>query len=314
MQRRQRPARKKQHSCLKLLLFYILIISLTAFLTRSFQSTANAVVSPIPDNHEPSAPAVVQFLTHEKSSDTLKNLVVATIGDDWKNYSVLVEDLNSDFSMGINEAVIFQAASINKIPILAALYINVEKGTVDLNSTITTQAEDIQDYGTGSIRYDEPGTTYSIRTLAQLMMQKSDNTAAYILGSQILGLDVIQSLASSWKLTQTNMENNETSNRDMAILMKKIFRREIVNEALTTEMLAFMKDSDFEDRIPGLLPPGTVTYHKIGTGVGSVHDVGIIVSGKTQYYIGIFTNDIEDEEQAAKKAAEVSKAVYDFMK
>ena len=69
--------------------------------------------------------------------------------------------------MGINESVIFTAASVNKVPILAALYEEAQKGNVDFNRVITLQASDIQDYGTGSIRYDPPGTTYSVKTLAQ---------------------------------------------------------------------------------------------------------------------------------------------------
>lgn len=315
MEYNRRASRKNRHSCLKFLLLYTLIVSLAAFLTNTIQNQKErTIVSPIQENHESNIPAVVRFLTHEKNPDTLKNLVVATIGDDWKNYSVVVEDLNSNFSMSINESVMYSAASINKIPILAALYVNAENGTIDLDSMITTQPGDIQDYGTGVIRYEGAGKTYSIKTLARLMMQKSDNTAAYMLGSQIVGLDVIQSLVSSWKLIQTDMKSNKTSNKDMATLMKKIYRHEIVRDALTEEMLSFMKDSDFEDRIPGLLPEEATAYHKIGTGIGNVHDVGIIKAGNTEYYVGIFTSDIVDEEQTSKKVAEVSKAIYDFMR
>ncbi|HLC95669.1 MAG TPA: serine hydrolase, partial [Patescibacteria group bacterium] len=190
---------------------------------------------------------------------------------------------------------------------------SAQKGEVNLDGTITLQKDDIQDYGTGSIRYDTPGTVYSIKTLARLMMQKSDNTAAYIIANHILSVDTIQSLINTWGLTQTDIINNKTSNNDMAILLEKIFHEKITNTALTQEMLSLLKDSDFEDRLPKLLPKGTNIYHKIGTEIGAVHDVGIIVSPKKSYYIGIFTSDITDEEQAADLEAKVSKAVYDFL-
>jgi hypothetical protein len=44
-----------------------------------------------------------------------------------------------------------------------------------------------------------------------------------------------------------------------------------------------------------------------------VHDVGVVVQGNTAYYVGIFTSDVTDEEQAASVLAKVSKTIYDFM-
>jgi hypothetical protein len=54
-------------------------------------------------------------------------------------------------------------------------------------------------------------------------------------------------------------------------------------------------------------------YHKIGTGTGSVHDAGVVTHEKNAYYIGIFTTDVGDEEQAAKLVSELSKTVFNFM-
>jgi hypothetical protein len=54
-------------------------------------------------------------------------------------------------------------------------------------------------------------------------------------------------------------------------------------------------------------------YHKIGTGIGGVHDAGVVESANAKYYIGVFTSDITDEERAAEEVATVSKAVYELM-
>ncbi len=273
---------------------------------------SHTIISPISDAKEQQS-SILDFLHQQKDPDKLKAEIKKQIGDAWENYSVYVVDFNSPFVMAINESTIFTAASVNKVPILAALYAEAQKGTVDLNSVVTLQMQDIQDYGTGSIRYDPPGTTYTVKTLARLMMQKSDNTAAYLLGNYTLGLDVVQKYVNGWGMTQTDMVNNQTSNRDMAILFRLIMDKKITSPALSDEMLGFLKDSDFEDRLPSLLPKGTTVYHKIGTGTGTVHDVGVVVHGNTEYYIGIFTSDITDEEQASTLAAKVSKTTYDFM-
>lgn len=270
----------------------------------------STVVSPVPD-----APQQLWSLPFfpKKDPQKLQQTIKKLVDDTWKNYSVFVVDYNSDFSAGINDAVIFTGASIDKLPILVALYTQAQAKKIDLDENITLQQEDIQDYGTGTIRADPPGTTYSVKTLARLMMQKSDNTAAYIIGNHIVGIDTIQALATSWGMDQTDIANNKTSNKDIARLFRKLYEGKIVNGALTQEIFSFLKDSDFEDRIPALLPRDAVVYHKTGNGTGGIHDAGIIILGKTKYYLGIFTADVVDDQEAIALEAKVSKAVFDFM-
>src|SRR3990167_11275606 len=276
--------------------------------------TNSNIISPIPDNPKQEKSVVAAIFTKEKSPDELGRAIQKVVNNRWVNYSVFVEDYKSDFSLGINESVIYTAASVNKLPILTALYYNVEKGDIDLDRVITLQKSDIQNYGTGSIRYDTPGATYSIKTLAKLMIQQSDNTAAYILANHIVGLSDIQDLMVSWGLTQTDMTNNKTSNRDIAILLKKLYKREVTGEAYTLEMLSFLKDTEFEDRLPALLPDSATVYHKIGTEVGVLHDTGIVQDGSLVYYIGILTTDENNDEEATQIASQISKTVYDYMK
>ena len=100
----------------------------------------------------------------------------------------------------------------------------------------------------------------------------------------------------------------------MSVLFEKIYKGEITNAASTQEMLAFFKDTDFEDRLPALLPKTVSVYHKIGNEIAVMHDAGIVTDGKTTYYIGVFTNDITDEEETTKIIAEISKLVYDYLR
>jgi beta-lactamase class A len=258
---------------------------------------------------------VLGFFPVRKNPDDLRKQIQAAVGNTVKNYSVYVVDYHSNFTIGINESEQFTAASVNKIPILAALYDQAQDGTVNFDQIITLQASDIQDYGTGSIRYDPPGTTYTVKTLIRLMMQKSDNTAAYLLGNYVLDLPKIQSIMNSWGLTQTDMVNNKTSNKDMEILLRKMYDNNVANPSLTAEMLGFMRDSDFEDRLPAGVPGDAIVYHKIGNGdTGEIHDVGVVVHDDTAYYIGILTTDVSDVDATTKLEAKISKIVYDFMK
>lgn len=228
------------------------------------------------------------------------------------SYSVYYADFKSDSSFGINDKQIYTAASINKIPIVAGLYFLAEKGKVGLDEKIVLQKEDIQAYGTGSLQYEDPGSTYSLRTLAKLSLKQSDNTAAYLIATKI-GMDQIQELVNKWGLTQTDMNNNKTSVHDTYLLMKKIYKGDIASKANTTELLNFMTDTDFEDRLPLLLGDKIKVYHKTGDAIGSIHDIGIIEKDNMVFFIGVMTSDVGDHEAETKKIiGEIAKKILDF--
>lgn len=230
------------------------------------------------------------------------------------HFSIYLLDFRSDTKLGIQESTVFTGASVNKVHIVAALYYLANKGKVDLDQRIVIQKKDIQNYGTGSLRYQKPGKSYSLKTLAKLMLQQSDNTATYVLANKI-GRSTVQKLMEEFGLTQTDMVHNKTSLADTALLFRKIYNHEVTTKALTKELLGFMRDTDIEDRIPRYLPSGTIVYHKTGDGVGFVHDVGIISDGKHTYFLGIMSAEVGGEEkQAAQTIGEIAKKAYDFMK
>lgn len=229
-------------------------------------------------------------------------------------YSVYYQDLSSEkpLSFGINEHRVYTAASLNKVPIAATLYSLADKGKINLNDKIIIQEDDIQDYGTGSLRYKEPGTAYSLKTLTQLMLEESDNTAAHVLGARI-GMDPIQQTITAWGLTQTSMKDNTTSAKDMALLFEKIYNHEVTNPALTKELLDFLHDTQFEDRLPRNMPQTVAVHHKIGDTVGGVHDAGIIIYDGKAFFLAVLTADIGDTEDQTKQAiGTIAKKVYDF--
>lgn len=290
---RSRSKMKKTILKLEIVLFLTLIVTFACIIKNKMEKNTPAV--------------------QKKSKQDLLEEINSLISTSSGTYSINIYDINKDDGFGINEEMIHDAASVNKIPILASLYHLSEKGEVDLEKIIIPQKKDIQDYGTGSIRYDPTGTPYSIRTLAQLMMEKSDNTAAYVLASKIIGMKKIQNLVDSWGLSQTKMMENKTSTKDMATLLIKMYQGEITNKQLTAEMLGFMKKSDFDDRLPQGLPEGITIYHKTGNEVKKVHDVGIIDLQDKAYYLGILTTEITDEEKTKKNMAEISRLVFEYM-
>lgn len=228
-------------------------------------------------------------------------------------YSVYYKNLKSDKIFGISEKQIQTGASVNKLPIVAALYQLDNEGKLSLDEKISIQESDVQDYGTGSIRYQKMPQNYSLKNLAKLALKESDNTAAHVLSVRI-GEDVVQRMVSSWGLKQTNMVDNKTTVYDMSLLFEKIYKNEITTDAKTKELLDFLTNSNFEDRLPRGLPSNVKVYHKTGDEEGFVHDVGIIETEKNVYFLGVMTSDIGDQEEGTKNIiAEISKKVFDSL-
>ncbi len=246
------------------------------------------------------------------NTDAVRNDVDRLAKKQKGTYSILYKSLTSTAAFGINESQQYTGASVNKVHIVSALYYLADRGKINLDGKITLQKKDIQDYGTGSLRYQKPGTVYSLKTLTRLALQQSDNTAAKIIATKI-GMKTIQKLMEEFGLTQTDMENNKTSLPDTLILFQKIYNNDITSPSLSKELLGFMKDTDIEDRLPRFLPPTTTVYHKTGDTIGGVHDVGIIKDGDTIFFLGVMTTDINDSEKETKVAiGKISKLVFYF--
>lgn len=246
-------------------------------------------------------------------TDELKAKVADLVKKQKGFFSIYYKDLKTGKEFGIDENKLLTGASLNKIFITSYLYNQATNGKINLEDKISIQENDIQDYGTGSLRYQEPGKPYTLKTLSKLALEQSDNTAAHVLGIK-LGTDKVQEYVRSLGLKSTNMVNNITSAKDMGRIMELIYIGKVANKSLTLELLDFMKDTDFEDRIARNLPGNVSLYHKTGDAVAMIHDAGIIESGEDVFVLSILTNEIEDEEQVKKSIGKLAKFIYDERK
>jgi len=241
--------------------------------------------------------------------DVAAQIAKMTVGQRGR-YALCVLDIASQQTYGFDADTQSDAASLNKVVILAVIYQQAAMSRIDLDRIVTTTPDDIQDYGTGSIRYDPVGSSYSVRTLARLMIEQSDNTASYML-AQLVGLSTIQSQVTSWGMRKTLIGEDMTSARDITILFNLIYHNRIAPPKLTGEMIDFLTHTDFRDRIPALLPTDVRIGHKIGNHVGVLNDGGIVFLAGRPYVIVILNKDI-DEARGLLLEQQISKAVYDF--
>lgn len=309
-------ARKSNPYIRPIVFVFVLVISVLGIMklrsmsnkpdeTKVVDATQNHTPATTPSPTTPPPPRDITELIQKVAKITKENEGM---------YSVRFEDFKQTASFGIKDEVVVDAASVNKIPILAAVYYLANRGELDLDKEISIPVKDVQDYGTGSIRYEKQPIVHTIRDLSRLMMKVSDNTAAFVLASRMIGLSNVQKIVNDLGLTHTDMDENTTTNRDQATLLRVIFEGKVANPTLTKEMLGWMHDTEFEDRLPSQIPEEVIVYHKIGNQVHVIHDVGVIEFDNKRYYLGVLTTDIPDEEGTKKVIGEISKVVYEFMK
>ncbi len=252
----------------------------------------------------------------QKTEDIRKNVIEKFLKTMEGSYSVYYKDLKTGQEFGINENKVLTAASLNKLLIISYLYNQARDKKIDLEEKIVIQKDDIQDYGTGSIRYGGEGKPYTLKTLAMLSLEQSDNTAAHVLSLR-LGEDKIQAYGKKLGLIATNMVDNKTTALDAGRILELIYSRKVTNESLTREILDFMKDTDFEDRLARYLPKNVSVYHKAADAQNMVHDVGIIdpstslgASDRNSFILAVLTSDIKNEGEAKETIGRLAKFIY----
>lgn len=225
-------------------------------------------------------------------------------------YGVYVESLDDKTTYGINQEDSFLAASVNKILIMAEFLQEMEKGRISFEDEYRLQAQDIQDYGTGSMRYAQPGTVYTYQDLLELSGKQSDNTATWVL-ALILGNDHIQQFIDSLGMSKTSLSDNTTTPVEMGHFWARIFYGEILTEDFKEKFYDYLTHTDFEERIPAGVPSLVSVAHKIGTEIQTVNDCGIIFNKKHPYVLCIFSKEAQEGE-ALKVIPKISHLVWSY--
>jgi len=252
----------------------------------------------------------IDLQTKEQNAQEVKRKAQQFVASQKGMFSVYYKDLTTGREFGINENRVLTGASLNKLMIVSYLYHLAAEDKIDLDEKVVIQKEDVQDYGTGTLRYNGVGETLSLRSLAQLALEKSDNTAGYVLGIK-LNMENIEKYAKNLGLFSSSMKHNKTTAKDMGTILDLLYNGKITNKAYTQEFLDFLKDTDFENRLPRFFEEDVVVYHKIGDAINMVHDVGIIDAERKPFILAVLTTEIVDEEEAKRAVGELAKIIYE---
>jgi beta-lactamase class A len=114
-----------------------------------------------------------------------------------------------------------------------------------------------------------------------------------------------------------NADPRDASTPDaMAALLVRIHRKDLLKPESAELLLdGLLRNQDGDTRLKGMLPPGTVVAHKMGSIGGSTNDVGVITLPDTAGHIAIAVfvkSSDKDEVERERAIAQIARSVYDF--
>lgn len=232
------------------------------------------------------------------------------------------------------ETEALHAASTMKIPVMMALFQMVDSGELKLTDPIPVRNEfesivdgskyslDPKEDGDPEL-YQALGQTRPLEELIRRMIVRSSNLATNLLIEKIgasRANDLMRSLGAYQIRVLRGVEdnkayraglNNVVTAKDLAIALTALAKGETFTPASNAKMIEILKAQEFNEKIPAYLPQGTPIAHKTGDITGIHHDAAIVYPpGEAPYVLVILTEGFQDEKEANRLIAEMSRIVW----
>ena len=248
---------------------------------------------------------------------------------------VVFAEIGGGATFALNPDSVFHAASTMKVPVLIEYFRGIDAGRIkrDQELLLGTTFKSIVDgspyaldagVDSDSSVFARVGQRVPLRWLVERMIVRSSNLATNTL---IEVLDAKKVDATAQSLGTRNMKvrrgvedgkafqaglNNQTSARDLAVLLEAIETGKAASKQSCREMLDILAAQEFNDEIPAGLPPGTRVAHKTGWITGVTHDAAIVYPpGRKPYVLVVLTKGIPDRPVAQRLIADISRLVWD---
>lgn len=226
------------------------------------------------------------------------------------NFGMYFEYLPTGTSININAGSEFYAASLFKLPVVMAYYRHKERtGEKNLKVKLT---KEMLDNRFGDLWMKGVGYEISLDEAVKLALIKSDNTAAEALAPAITqedfddvyeGLDIDLQIAS---------EGAVMTARNYSSILKALYYSAVLTKADSQEILSYLTQSEFDDKLRAGIPTDIKVAHKIGViDNQSYRDCGIVYVPGRSYILCMISNGTEDE--ARERMKSVSKMIYDYV-
>ena len=257
--------------------------------------------------------------TKKPVDQALQSRIEGFLEDKDGDYAVLVKDLKPEGKRNvlINSGEDFEAASLYKLFLMAAVYQAVNDGKINMETEISAKLSHLdevlggRDFGYEEFDADET-IGHTVREALARVAAFSDNYAAILLAEKV-GWDSIQETADGVGATKTSVKNPiTTSAEDVGLILEKLYKGEVVSLESSEQILDLLSKSQISNRFPAKLPQDIRIAHKTGELSGVRNDAGIVFLDGNPYVIVEMSQNLEGEDEGVENLAEISKIVYDY--
>ena len=200
---------------------------------------------------------------------------------------VAAVDLETGVTLGLNPDTVFPQASAIKIPVMVEVFRAARAGRLRLEDRVRLEASDVVG-GSGKLKEElkRGAVERSVRELVELMIRESDNVATNKLIAMV-GMEEVNRTLDGLGLYRTRLrrrmmdiaaatrdEENVSTPREMARLAEMLYRRQLVDEAASREMIGILKTVKASMR--RAIPPEIAVAAKPGELPGVRTETGIV--------------------------------------
>jgi len=197
-------------------------------------------------------------------------------------YGVYIKNLSTGDSLIINDGQ-FSAASIIKLFVMAGTYNEIYSGNIQYDDTIKSYLSAMISW---SDNYSSNRLVKAIGGGNYFQGFERENAFSHLTGC----INTRHKSLFSGYGDYVSYGNNLVSPLDCGILLEKIYDGTLVCSEYSSEMLSLLKSQQRRNKIPHLLPKGTICANKTGENDRVQSDVGIVYSPNCDYIICVITN------------------------
>ena len=215
---------------------------------------------------------------------------------------------------------ILPAASTIKLPILIALFQDIDAQKIKLTEQLTISDSSIAG-GSGDLRNQKPGSQVSVLVTATKMMTISDNTATNMLIDRLGGKAALNQRFRTWGLNSTTINQplpdlagtNTTTAKELTRSILAIQRGKIVSASSRAQIINMMSRTSRNTMLPKGLGAGAKIAHKTGDIGTLIADVGSIESPSGKNYLAaVLVKRPHNSPAGPELIRQMSKIVYDY--
>lgn len=245
-----------------------------------------------------------QFRTDKKLQKKIESVIKDFKGD----IGVYVKDIQRNKIVAVNADSVFPTASMVKIPILIGVMDKIAKDELQYHQeliykdSLLYEGVDIL----GSFKEDEK---IDLSKVIMLMLTMSDNTASLWLQSLAGTGTRINQILDTLGFANTRVNSRtpgreeyrnrygwgQTTPREMAGLLEKIYRREVISEKASVQMMRLLGRNYWDEQAISVIPPTVQVFSKNGAVNASRSEVILVNGPRSPYVFCVATKNNKDE-------------------